>query len=83
MVDESKYSLSELSDLLYLFGNDVRLLHLHTVGLQFFSFHKALNELYDVCYDMYDSLAEMAISHKESIGILQRLFMIIKTNGYL
>lgn len=60
--------LSELSSYVYLFGNDVRLLHLHTVGIHFFEYHEKLNELYDILFDFYDALAESAIAHNEEIG---------------
>lgn len=60
--------LSELSSYVYLFGNDVRLLHLHTVGVHFFEYHEKLNELYDILFDFYDALAESAIAHNEEIG---------------
>ena len=61
-------TLSELSSYVYLFGNDVRLLHLHTVGTHFFEYHKKLNELYDILFNFYDALAESAITHNEEIG---------------
>lgn len=61
-------TLSELSSYIYLFGNDVRLLHLHTVGTHFFEYHEKLNELYDILFNFYDALAESAITHDEEIG---------------
>lgn len=61
-------TLSELSSYVYLFGNDVRLLHLHTIGTHFFEYHKKLNELYDILFNFYDALAESAITHDEEIG---------------
>lgn len=64
---EKEYTLSELSDILYLFGNDIRMLHLHTVGDEFFSLHENLGDLYQIAFDAYDSIAEMAISHDEPI----------------
>lgn len=60
-------TLSKLSSYVYLFGNDVRLLHLHTTGVHFFEYHEKLNELYDILFDFYDALAEFAISHDEEI----------------
>ena len=61
-------TLSKLSSYVYLFGNDVRLLHLHTTGVHFFEYHEKLNELYDILFDFYDALAESAITHDEEIG---------------
>lgn len=60
-------TLSKLADYLYGFGNDIRILHLYTSGLEFLPYHEKLNELYDVLFDAYDTVAEMAISHNESI----------------
>lgn len=60
-------TLSKLSSYIYLFGNDVRLLHLHTTGVHFFEYHEKLNELYDILFDFYDALAEFAIAHDEEI----------------
>ena len=50
-------TLSKLSSYVYLFGNDVRLLHLHTTGVHFFEYHEKLNELYDILFNFYDALA--------------------------
>lgn len=61
-------TLSKLSSYVYLFGNDVRLLHLHTTGVHFFEYHEKLNELYDILFNFYDALAESAITHNEEIG---------------
>ena len=60
-------TLSYLSSYIYLFGNDIRLLHLYTKGKNFIEIHELLNELYDVCFDYYDVFAEMAITHNEII----------------
>ena len=60
-------TLSQLSDMIYAFGNDVHLLHFHTVGENFLEYHEILNELYDICFDMYDAISEQAIAEGEVI----------------
>ena len=60
-------TLSELSSYVYLLGNDARILHLYTEGENFMSIHELLQDLYEVCFEYYDTFAEMAISHGESI----------------
>lgn len=60
-------TLSELSSYAYLLGNDARILHLYTEGENFMSIHELLQDLYEVCFEYYDTFAEMAISHGESI----------------
>lgn len=62
-----KYSISELAAVLYAFGNDVRLLHLYTSGVEFIPYHEKLNELYDILFDAYDTCAEIGIAHDEKI----------------
>ena len=66
-MEESMETLSYLSSYIYLFGNDIRLLHLYTKGENFIEVHELLNELYDICFDYYDVFAEMAIAHDEII----------------
>ena len=63
----SKYSVSELASVLYAFGNDVRLLHLYTSGVEFMPYHEKLNELYDILFDAFDTCAEIAIAHDEKV----------------
>lgn len=60
-------TLSELTNYIYLLGNDTRLLHLYTEGENFMSIHELLQDLYDVCFEYYDVFAEMAIAHGEPI----------------
>lgn len=62
------FSLYELAIVFYSFGNDVRLLHLYASGQDFIPYHEKLNELYDFLFDSYDTIAEMAIAHKEPVG---------------
>lgn len=65
--EKSSNSLSELADIMYSFGNDCRLMHLYTSGVEFKAYHELLNDLYDLCFSSYDKLAEMAIAHDEII----------------
>ena len=65
--DTNTKSLADLALYVYAFGNDVRTLHLHTTGQDFISIHEKLNELYDVLFEAFDSFAEMAISHNETV----------------
>ena len=60
--------LNEISNLLYLFGNDLRMLHLNCVGKDFLYVHKELNDFYDEVFDFYDEVAESAIVQGEVIG---------------
>ena len=60
-------TLSKLSSYIYLLGNDTRLLHLYTEGENFMSIHELLQDLYEVCFEYYDTFAEMAIAHGEMI----------------
>ena len=60
-------TLSELSNYVYLLGNDARLLHLFTEGDNFMSVHELLQSLYELCFEYYDTFAEMAIAHGERI----------------
>lgn len=64
---DTKRSIAELAAYVYAFGNDVRMLHLCAVGENFVEIHEKLNDLYDVLFDAFDSFAEMAVSHGESI----------------
>lgn len=57
--DGNKISL--ISSYLYAFGNDVRFLHLYTIGNEFLPYHEKLNELYDIAFEAYDMCAEHAI----------------------
>lgn len=59
--------LNELSGILYLFGNDLRMLHLNCVGKDFLYIHKELNDFYDEVFDFYDDVAESALAQSESI----------------
>lgn len=61
------FSLHELAILFYSFGNDVRLLHLYASGQDFIPYHEKLNEFYDFLFDSYDTIAELAIAHKEPV----------------
>lgn len=60
--------LNEISNLLYLFGNDLRMLHLNCVGKDFLYVHKELNDFYDEVFNFYDEVAESAIVQGEVIG---------------
>ncbi len=60
--------LNEISDLLYLFGNDLRMLHLNCVGKDFLYVHKELNDFYDEVFDFYDTVAESALTQSETIN---------------
>ena len=60
--------LNEISDLLYLFGNDLRMLHLNCVGKDFLYVHKELNDFYDEVFDFYDTVAESALTQSEIIN---------------
>lgn len=62
------FALHELAIVFYSFGNDVRLLHLYAAGKDFIPYHEKLNEFYDFLFDSYDTIAEMAIAHKEPVG---------------
>lgn len=59
--------ISELGEYLYLFGNDVRVLHLLAKGNEFLSVHALLNELYDELFDFYDFATESGIAHNEEV----------------
>lgn len=61
-------TLKEISDELYLFGNDLRMLHLNCAGKDFLYVHKELNDFYDKVFDFYDQVAESAIVQNEVIG---------------
>ena len=60
-------TLSLLSCYVYLLGNDARILYLYTEGENFMSIHELLQDLYEVCFEYYDTFAEMAIAHGETI----------------
>ena len=59
--------LNELSNYLYLFGNDCRTLHLHAIGDEFENLHNYLQDLYEISFDFYDFACESAIAHNEEI----------------
>ena len=59
--------LSKLGEYVYLFGNDLRMLHLLAKGEEFLSVHAELEELYDIIFDLYDFVCESAIAHGEEI----------------
>lgn len=61
-------TLKQISDELYLFGNDLRMLHLNCQGKDFLYVHKELNDFYDEVFDFYDQVAESAIVQNEVIG---------------
>ena len=60
--------LNEISSYLYLFGNDLRMLHLNCVGTDFLYVHKELNDFYDEVFDFYDEVAEASLVQNETIG---------------
>lgn len=60
--------LNEISNILYLFGNDLRMLHLNCIGKDFLYVHKELNDFYDEVFDFYDEVAEASLVQGESIG---------------
>ena len=60
--------LNEISSFLYLFGNDLRMLHLNCVGKDFLYVHKELNDFYDEVFDFYDQVAESSLTQLEVIG---------------
>lgn len=60
--------LNEISSILYLFGNDLRMLHLNCVGKDFLYVHKELNDFYDEIFDFYDKVAESSLTQLEVIG---------------
>ena len=60
-------SLSSLADLIYAYGNDLRVLHLNVSGAGFRSVHEALNELYDDVFEAYDAVAELALARGEKV----------------
>ena len=65
-------NLSSLADLIYAYGNDLRVLHLNVKGEGFKSIHEALNELYDDVFEAYDAVAELAIARGEKVKKLFR-----------
>lgn len=71
-------NLSSLADLLYAFGNDLRVIHLNVKGADFKSVHEALNELYDEVFDAYDTVAELAIARGEKVKNPSTVVSIIK-----
>lgn len=71
-------SLSSLADLIYAYGNDLRVLHLNVKGEDFKSVHEALNELYDTIFDAYDTVAELAIARGEEVKNPSTVVSIIK-----
>lgn len=60
--------LNKISNILYLFGNDLRMLHLNCVGKDFLYVHKELNDFYDEVFDFYDTVAESALTQLETIS---------------
>lgn len=71
-------NLSSLADLIYAYGNDLRVLHLNVKGADFKSVHEALNELYDEVFDAYDTVAELAIARGEKVKNPSTVVSIIK-----
>ena len=71
-------SLSSLADLIYAYGNDLRVLHLNVKGADFKSVHEALNELYDDVFEAYDTVAELAIARGEKVKNPSTVVSIIK-----
>ena len=59
--------LAELGEYVYLFANDLRMLHLLARGEEFLSVHAELEDLYDIMYDLYDFACESGIAHGEEI----------------
>ena len=59
--------ITELGEYLYLFGNDIRVLHLLAKGDEFLTIHTELNDLYDEVFDFYDFATESGIAHDEEI----------------
>jgi DNA-binding ferritin-like protein len=59
--------ITELGEYLYLFGNDIRVLHLLAKGDEFLAIHTELNELYDEVFEFYDFATESGIAHDEEI----------------
>ena len=70
--------LSSLADLIYAYGNDLRVLHLNVKGAGFKSVHEALNELYDDVFEAYDAVAELAIARGEKVKNPSTVVSIIK-----
>ena len=71
-------NLSSLADLIYAYGNDLRVLHLNVKGAGFKSVHEALNELYDDVFEAYDAVAELAIARGENVKNPSTVVSIIK-----
>ena len=71
-------NLSSLADLIYAYGNDLRVLHLNVKGADFKPVHEALNELYDEVFDAYDTVAELAIARGEKVKNPSTVVSIIK-----
>ena len=71
-------NLSSLADLIYAYGNDLRVLHLNVKGEGFKSIHEALNELYDDVFEAYDAVAELAIARGEKVKNPSTVVSIIK-----
>ena len=71
-------NLSSLADLIYAYGNDLRVLHLNVSGAGFRSVHEALNELYDDMFEAYDTVAELAIARGEKVKNPSTVVSIIK-----
>ena len=71
-------NLSSLADLIYAYGNDLRVLHLNVSGAGFRSVHEALNELYDDVFEAYDAVAELAIARGEKVKNPSTVVSIIK-----
>ena len=71
-------NLSSLADLIYAYGNDLRILHLYVKGSEFKTVHETLNTLYDDVFEAYDTVAELAIARNELVKNPSTVVSIIK-----
>lgn len=60
-------NLSNLANLINCITNDMKYIHLHSVGKNFDTIHSISNEYYDKLSSDYDSVAELAIAYNEDI----------------
>lgn len=71
-------NLSSLANLIYAYGNDLRVLHLNVKGDDFSAVHKTLNDAYDLVFKAYDTVAELAIARNEAVKNPSTVVSIIK-----
>ena len=71
------FNLSYTAQILFLFQQDIKHIHLHAVGDDFDYIHTSSEEYYDRLSDDIDTLCELAIINNESVPNLSNIRSVI------